>query len=101
MRTIKPSWAGVPAARRRPSMRVGFHRDMGIAGAGHATRGTGGRPAVSYRTPSGQIEVAAWVRNLTNKANKTFAFDASTFNNTSIYFVGDPRMWGLNLTINF
>jgi iron complex outermembrane receptor protein len=56
---------------------------------------------VSYRTPNGQIELAAWVRNLSNEAYKTFAFDASTFNNTSIYFVGDPRTFGGNLTINF
>jgi len=56
---------------------------------------------LSYRTPNGQFEVAGWVRNLTNQEYKTFAFDASTFNNTSIYFVGDPRTFGGNITINF
>jgi outer membrane receptor protein involved in Fe transport len=55
----------------------------------------------SYRTPGGQVEIAGWVRNLTNESYKTFAFDGSTFNNTSIYFVGDPRTYGGTLTINF
>ena len=34
---------------------------------------------VSYRTPNGRIELAGWVRNLTNQSYKTFAFDGSTF----------------------
>jgi outer membrane receptor protein involved in Fe transport len=56
---------------------------------------------LAYRTPDQLIEVAGWVRNLTNKAYKTFAFDGSTFNNTTIYFVGDPRTYGITATVNF
>jgi len=56
---------------------------------------------LSWRPPIGQIEVAGWVRNITNKAYKTFAFDGSTFNNTSIYFVGDPRTYGASVAITF
>jgi outer membrane receptor protein involved in Fe transport len=56
---------------------------------------------LSYRPPGGRFEIAGWVRNLTNKAYKTFGFDGSTFNNTTIYFVGDPRTYGGTLTINF
>ena len=41
------------------------------------------------------------MRNLTNESYKTFAFDGSTFNRTSIYFVGDPRTYGGTLTVNF
>ena len=41
------------------------------------------------------------MRNITNQSRKTFAFDASTFNQTSIYFVGDPRTYGLTLSVNF
>jgi outer membrane receptor protein involved in Fe transport len=55
----------------------------------------------SYRPPGGRFEIAGWVRNLTNQAYKTFGFDGSTFNNTTIYFVGDPRTYGGTLTINF
>jgi iron complex outermembrane receptor protein len=56
---------------------------------------------VSYLTPDNKIEVAGWVRNLADKAYKTFAFDASTFNNTTIYTVGDPRTYGVTLIVNF
>jgi len=55
----------------------------------------------SYRTPDNRIEVAGWVRNLTDESYKTFAFDGSTFNNTTIYFVGDPRTFGGTVTVNF
>ena len=41
------------------------------------------------------------MRNLTNEAYKTFAFDGSTFNGTSIYFVSDPRTFGGTVTITF
>jgi outer membrane receptor protein involved in Fe transport len=56
---------------------------------------------LGYRLPGGRIELAGWVRNLTNQSYKTFAFDASTFNKTSIYFVGDPRTFGGTLTVSF
>ncbi len=56
---------------------------------------------LSYRAPGGRFEVAGWVRNLTNEAYKTFAFDGSTFTNTSIYFVGDPRTVGGSVIFNF
>jgi outer membrane receptor protein involved in Fe transport len=56
---------------------------------------------LSYRNPSGNVEIAGWVRNLTDKAYKTFAFDGSTFQGTTIYFVGEPRTFGGTLTVNF
>ncbi len=56
---------------------------------------------VSYRLPGGRIEVAGFVRNLENTSYKTFAFDGTTFNGTSIYFVGDPRTYGGALVVNF
>ena len=58
----------------------------------------GALPEVAEHEP---LEVAGWVRNLENQSYKPFAFDASTFNRTSIYFVGDPRTYGGSLTINF
>jgi iron complex outermembrane receptor protein len=56
---------------------------------------------LAWRAPNDRIEVAAWVRNLENKAYKTFAFDASNFQATTIYFVGDPRTYGISLVVNF
>ncbi len=56
---------------------------------------------LAYRPPGGRIEIAGWVRNITNQHYKTFAFDASTFNETSIYFVGDPRTYGGTLSVSF
>jgi hypothetical protein len=41
------------------------------------------------------------VRNIENKAYKTFAFDGSTFQRTTIYFVGDPRTYGVTATVTF
>jgi outer membrane receptor protein involved in Fe transport len=56
---------------------------------------------LAYRAPSGRFEIAGWVRNMTDEAYKTFAFDGSTFNDTSIYFVGEPRTYGGTLSVNF
>ncbi len=56
---------------------------------------------LAYRTPGGNVEIAGWVRNLENKAYKTFAFDGSTFRNTTIYFVGDPRTYGVSVSASF
>lgn len=56
---------------------------------------------LGYRPSNSKFELSLWVRNMTNQAYKRFAFDGSTFNNTSIYFVGDPRTFGGTLTFNF
>src|SRR5262249_37359577 len=56
---------------------------------------------LAYRTPDGRLEVAGWGRNLENPAYKTYAFDASTCQRTSIYFVGDPRTYGATVSVTF
>ena len=56
---------------------------------------------LAYRTPSGNIELAGFVRNLVDKEYKTFGFDGSTFNDVTIYFVGEPRTYGVSLTTTF
>jgi len=56
---------------------------------------------VTYKTPDGAVELAGWVRNLTDVATKSFAFDASNFNGTTIYFVSEPRTYGMALKTNF
>jgi len=56
---------------------------------------------LAYRTPGGNIEVAAWVRNFTDEVYKTFAFDASTFSDVVINYVGEPRTWGVSLSVSW
>jgi outer membrane receptor protein involved in Fe transport len=56
---------------------------------------------LAYRTPTGNVEVAAWVRNLDDVVYKDFAFDASRFTNETINFPGRPRSLGCDLTVTF
>ena len=58
---------------------------------------------LAYRTPDGGVEVAGFVRNLQDKAYKTFAFDASALGafRTTVYFTGEPRTYGLSVTTTF
>ncbi len=56
---------------------------------------------VGYQPAHGRFEIAGWVRNFTDEVVKTFAFDGSTFTDTTIYFVGDPRTYGLTVSLNF
>ncbi|MEM7413570.1 MAG: TonB-dependent receptor [Myxococcota bacterium] len=56
---------------------------------------------LTYRTPGGSIEVAGWVRNVTDEVYKNFAFDASVVSRVIINFVGEPRTIGVDVTVNF
>ena len=56
---------------------------------------------LSYQPPDTRLEIAGWVRNMTNEVQKTFAFDGSTFTDTSIYFVGNPRTYGVTFVVNY
>ena len=47
------------------------------------------------------IEIAGWCRNVTDEVYKTYAFDASSFSNVVINFVGEPRTYGLDFTVRF
>jgi len=55
----------------------------------------------SWRSPEERIEVAGWVRNLENTSYKTFAFDGSSFQATTVYYVGDPRTYGISMMVRF
>ncbi len=56
---------------------------------------------LAYRPPGSQVEIAGWVRNAFDTPYKQFGFDGSTFQRTTIYFVGDPRTFGATVTVNF
>jgi outer membrane receptor protein involved in Fe transport len=56
---------------------------------------------LGYRTPEGNIEVAAWVRNIEDQRYKNYAFDASNFAKLVVNFVGPPRTVGIDLSISW
>ena len=66
-----------------------------IAALVHSARGVIGRDQQQT------VEFALFVRNVADEVYKTFAFDGSTFFDTTIYFVGEPRTYGLTATFNF
>lgn len=57
--------------------------------------------SLQYRTPKENVELTGWVRNLTDKSYKTFAFDAVNFGSVVVSFVGEPRTYGLSLSLYF
>lgn len=56
---------------------------------------------LAYRTPSQNVEIAGWARNVTDEVYKTYVFDASRFGGEALHFVGEPRTVGADLTITF
>jgi outer membrane receptor protein involved in Fe transport len=56
---------------------------------------------LSYVSPNETVEVAAWVRNLEDKTYKAFAADLTPFQRTTLFFVGDPRTFGVTTTVRF
>ena len=56
---------------------------------------------VAYRTPTGNVEVGGFVRNLTDEVYKTFVFDAASLSGLIINFVGEPRTYGIDIRIDF
>jgi outer membrane receptor protein involved in Fe transport len=56
---------------------------------------------LGYLTPNGGVEIAGWVRNVEDKVYKSFAFDASSFNGTTIFAVSVPRTYGGSVTTTF
>ena len=49
----------------------------------------------------GNVEVAAWVRNVLDTRYKTYSFDVSLFAGSTIHFVGDPRSVGADMVITW
>jgi iron complex outermembrane receptor protein len=56
---------------------------------------------LGYRTPSDRIELAVWVRNLTNEIYRADAIDLSRFQESVLYAMGDPRTYGIDLVVRF
>ena len=56
---------------------------------------------LTYRTPSGNVEIAGWIRNLTDEVYKAFAFDLSRFADEMNAIPGDPRTMGFDVVFTF
>jgi len=56
---------------------------------------------LAFRTPDEKIEVAGWVRNLTNEAYIVDAFDVSQSFASLWYVIGTPRFYGLSVSYTF
>ncbi len=56
---------------------------------------------LTYRTPVEGLEVSGWVRNLTDEVYKAGGFNGDAFSNFVVWFVGDPRTWGIDINYRF
>jgi len=56
---------------------------------------------IAYRTPDDRIEVAFWVANLLDEEYKVDVFDLSRDYNTILEVWGEPRMYGITLSLNW
>jgi iron complex outermembrane receptor protein len=56
---------------------------------------------LAYRTPSANVEVAGWIRNVEDQVYKNYAFDASQFAHLVINFPGEPRTIGVDISYTF
>jgi iron complex outermembrane receptor protein len=56
---------------------------------------------LTYRVPNGLMEVSGWVRNFTNERYKTTSFNASQGPRLIGNYVGDPRTYGLSVSVRY
>lgn len=56
---------------------------------------------LTWKSLEDRFELAVWARNLENQAYRSFAFDASSFQNTTIFFIGEPRTYGATAKLRF
>ena len=56
---------------------------------------------LTYVAPSGNLELAGWVRNLTNEVYVGDAINLTNFAGKILYAIGDPRTYGVTATFSF
>jgi outer membrane receptor protein involved in Fe transport len=56
---------------------------------------------IAYRTPYNRIELAFWVANVFDEAYKVDAIDMSRDTNTILEVWGEPRTYGVTLSLNW
>jgi iron complex outermembrane receptor protein len=87
---------------------VFYDPNLGSGNLGEFPKGTLGQDGlwllnarVAYRTPDQRIELAGWVRNLTNEAYVVDAFDVSLSFSSLLYVIGTPRFYGVSISYQF
>ena len=56
---------------------------------------------IAYQTPNDRLELAFWVSNLFEEEYKVDVFDLSRENNTILEVWGEPRTYGVTLSLNW
>jgi iron complex outermembrane receptor protein len=56
---------------------------------------------LDYIDPSGTMELAGWVRNVTDETYVGDAINLTNFSGKILYAIGDPRTYGATLTLRF
>lgn len=56
---------------------------------------------LAYRSPDESIELAGWVRNLTDQAYTEDVFNLARLRSAILHAIGDPRTYGVTLTLRF
>jgi len=56
---------------------------------------------IAYRTPDQRIEIAGFVRNLTDEQYAVDGFDLSSGFDSLNFVIGDPRLYGVNVSYRF
>ena len=56
---------------------------------------------LSYQTEDQLLDVAVWMRNITDEEYKVEAFDLSRGFRSLLFVIGQPRTYGVSITFNF
>jgi iron complex outermembrane receptor protein len=56
---------------------------------------------LAYTTPDGVVELAGWVRNVTDQAYSQDILNLTRFSGTILHAIGDPRTYGATLQVRF
>ncbi len=56
---------------------------------------------LEWVSSGGSVTVAGWVRNAGDELYKAGAFNAEGFGNFTVFFVGDPRTYGIDIRYQF
>ncbi|MFO0688935.1 MAG: TonB-dependent receptor [Myxococcota bacterium] len=56
---------------------------------------------LTYKAPTDNFEIAAWVENLTDQAYTVDVFNLARLRQSILHAVGDPRTYGVTATVKF
>jgi len=56
---------------------------------------------LSYATPDSGVEVAGWIRNVTDQAYSADILNLTRFNGSILHAIGDPRTFGVTVQVRF